>query len=152
MLAKKKAAANPNFQKEALQRIRNVEKTLKRTNAPYVILTPPSPLIRKLFRAPDCTISPHEYGGWLKKGFNHPSYSAIVPPQDAYYKKTFVFTGGGFIIPRRKPVTPVYVEQQRKDGSVALVSPVVVRRKDANVRRLAPLGFLEAVAQTHPAT
>jgi len=52
------------------------------------------------------------------------------------------------VLPRRKPVAAVWATVRRK-GKVRRVSPLLVKRKHRNVRRLSPLGFLEAVARLH---
>ena len=145
---KRKRAANPNFQRDAIERLRQTELLLRATKAPYAMFCPGTSLIKKMWKAPSAVISPHEYGGWLAEGQQHPLYPEVVPNRDAYHKRTYVFSGNGFVLPRRKPVTALWATVRRK-GKLRRVSPLLVKRKHRNVRRLSPLGFLEAVARLH---
>jgi hypothetical protein len=72
--------------------------------------------------------------------------SVTVPGRDAYHLKTYLFVGNGFKLPRRKPVEPVWVKRlHKKTGKMRKISPVLAKRRKNVARRLAPLGFLEAV-------
>ena len=147
---KKKSARNPNFQTEAIAMLKETERTLRALGAPYVILTPGSPTIKKLWKAPSAVISPHHYSGYLPETFEHPSHGQVVPNQDRYHKRTYVFAGNGLVLPRRKPRPPVWkFKRSKKTGKTVKVSPVLAKRKHRAARRLAPLGFMEALAQLH---
>lgn len=147
---KKKAAANPNFQKDAIDRLRKTEIMLRATGAPFCVFTPSAPLIKKLWKNPSVVISPHQFSGYLTPEFKHPLFPEIVPRQEAYYKKTFLFTGNGFVLPRRKPVKPEWRRvTSKKTGKVRLVSPIFEKRKHRAARKLSPLGFCQAVCKLH---
>ena len=143
---KDKRKKNPNFQDHAVARIRSVEAAMRATGVPYAMIVPASPRLRMMWKSPDAIISPHEYGGWLPADAPHPLFPDVVPAQDAYKKRTYVYFGNGFVLPRRRPVIPKWTTRQRK-GKTVRVSPLLVRRKHRHVRRLTPLGFLEAVAE-----
>lgn len=145
---KQKRLANPNFQEDAAERIRALDDTLKSTGVPYVIIVSAAPRLRKLWKAPTAIISPHEYGGWLNRGEPHPCFPDVVPPQDAYKKRTFIYTGNGFILPHKRLVTPTWAKRRRK-GKLVRVSPLLLHRKHKNLRRLSPLGFLKGSADTN---
>jgi len=147
---KRKRLANPDFQNEAAARVRAVEEALKATGVPYAVIVAAAPRLRKLWKAPAATISPHEYGGWLAAGEPHPSYPEVVPQQDAYVKRTYVYVGNGFVLPQRRLVIPKWAKRRRK-GKLVRVSPLLVRRKHRHLRRLSPLGFLEGAAATNSA-
>lgn len=147
---RRKRAENPNFQTEAIDRLRNTELMLRSTGAPYVMFTPGSAMITKLWKGPSAIISPYQFGGYLPENHHHPTTPNVIPGRDRYHKHTYVFTGNGFVLPRRKPVTPVWVmKKHKKTGKVRRVSPVLAKRKHKHARRLAPLGFLTAVANLH---
>ena len=145
---KQKRLANPNFQEDAAERICALDATLKDTGVPYVIVVAAAPRLRKLWKAPTAVVSPHEYGGWLAPGEPHPCFPAVVPSQDAYKKRTFVYAGNGFILPRKRLVVPKWAKRRRK-GKLVRVSPLLLHRKHKNLRRLSALGFLKGAAETN---
>ena len=149
---KRKRAANPDFQTEAIAKLKAVERMLKQTDAPYCMLTPASATIKKLWKDPNAVITPYQYGGYLPEGHRHPTAPEAIPGRDRYHKKTYLFTGNGFTLPRRSLVTPVWVMKKDKaTGKTQRVSPVLSKRNYRHARKLAPLGFLEAVAGIHGA-
>ena len=147
---RRKRAENPEFQQDAVERLRNTELMLRSTGAPYCMFTPASAILTKLWKAPNATISPYQYGGYLPDDHRHPTNADVIPPRDRYHKLTYLYTGNGFVLPRRKPLVPVWVHKHnRKTGKVQRMSPVLAKRKHKHARRLAPLGFLTAVAGFH---
>ena len=147
---RRKRAENPEFQQEAIERLRNTELMLRSTGAPYCMFTPGSATITKLWKGPSAVISPYQYGGYLPENHAHPTMPAVVPSRDRDHKLTYVYTGNGFVLPRRKPVLPVWVHKRhKKTGKIRRLSPVLAKRKYKHARRLAPLGFLAAVAGIH---
>jgi hypothetical protein len=76
------------------------------TGAPYFIENPVS-VVSSYWRKPDYVFDPCDYGGYLQ------------PPVDAYTKKTCLWTGNGFLMPRTRRVVP-------GDGSRILSSFSVV--------------------------
>lgn len=144
-----KRKRNPDFQRQAVARIQGVEAALRASGAPYAMLVPAAPLLKRAWRDPSAVISPHEYGGWLPADAAHPQHADVVPKRDAYVKRTYVYAGNGFVLPRRKPVPPVWATRTSKRGKTRRVSPLLVKRRHRHLRRLAPLGFLEAVASLH---
>jgi len=147
---KRKRAADPDFQTRAVRRLRRTERALRASGAPYAMLTPGSPTIQTLFRPPEAVISPYQYGSYLPEDHEHPTAPDVIPGRDKYHKRTYVFSGNGFVLPRRKPVVPVWVVKlHKKTGKLRKVSPVLAKRKHKHARRLAPLGFMRAVAELH---
>lgn len=144
---KRKRKENPNFQTEVVEALKQAEATLVATGAPYLLLTPASPTLKKLWKTPRLTISPHEYGGYLNAAASHPAWPSAIPKQDAYRKRTYVFHGNGLVLPQRKPVAPVWVEvTSKKTGKTTRIAPMFAKRKYRGAQRAAPLGFLEGVA------
>jgi len=145
---KKKRKQNPNFQTEVIETLKQTEATLIATGAPYLILTPAAPLLKKLWKTPKLIISPHEFGGYLDVAASHPTWPSAIPKRDAYKKRTYAFCGNGLVLPQRKPVVPVYVEvKSKKTGKIKKVAKMFTKRKYRDAQRAAPLGFLEGVAQ-----
>ena len=66
----------------------------KWTKAPYMIENPVS-TVSTYWRKPNFVFDPCEYGGYL------------VPAGDRYTKKTCLWTGNGFVMPRKKRVRPI---------------------------------------------
>lgn len=94
---------------------------------PWMIENPASTL-SSYWRKPDYTFDPCDYGGYLD------------PPADHYTKKTCLWTGHNFVMPKRKPVDPV-------EGSKMHLMPPSKNR--ANKRSETPKGFAKAVFQAN---
>lgn len=63
------------------------------SGAPWMLENPVSTL-STYWRKPDHLFDPCEYGGYL------------IPPGDAYTKRTCLWVGGGFTMPPKRPVQP----------------------------------------------
>lgn len=94
---------------------------------PYLIEQPVSTLA-SYWRPPDYTFDPCDYGGYLD------------PPGDEYTKKTCLWTGGGFVMPEKKRVSPT-------QGSKMHLLPPSEER--ANLRSVTPRGFAQAVFEAN---
>jgi hypothetical protein len=92
---------------------------------------------------PDYIFDPYEYGGYLGLEDVHPQYPEYIASRDAYPKKTCLWTGGGFIMPKRKPVaiSAGPAKQYSRLGGKSL--------KTKNIRSATPRGFAEAVFQAN---
>lgn len=97
------------------------------TKAPYMIENPVS-TVSTYWRKPDYTFDPCDYGGYLS------------PSGDAYTKKTCLWTGNGFVMPRERPVFPV-------EGSRMHRLPPSQER--AALRSETPTGFARAVFEAN---
>jgi hypothetical protein len=93
------------------------------SEAPYMIENPVS-TVSTYWRKPDHTFDPCEYGGYLETS------------GDAYTKKTCLWTGGGFVMPEKKPIEPT-------EGSKMHLLPPSPDRADK--RSETPRGFAKAV-------
>lgn len=78
---------------ESLQLFDAAQRLAEWSQAPYMIENPVS-TVSTYWRKPDFTFDPCEYGGYLK------------PPGDAYTKKTCLWTGNGFVMPKAKGIEP----------------------------------------------
>lgn len=107
---------------EALALVDRCKKICEWAGVPWMIENPISTLAT-YWRKPDHTFDPCDYGG----------YDA---PQDAYTKRTCLWTGSGFVMPEPRPVAPTL-------GSKMHLLPPSPDR--ANLRSATPMGFAKAV-------
>jgi hypothetical protein len=112
---------------EALQLFDASVRLAEWTGAPYMIENPVSS-VSTYWRKPDYTFDPCNYGGYL------------VPPSDAYTKKTCLWTSNGFIMPKAKDVTPF-------EGSRMHRIPPSKHR--VALRSETPAGFAKAVFEAN---
>lgn len=97
------------------------------TKAPYMLENPVS-VVSTHWRKPDHIFDPCDYGGYLS------------PPSDAYTKRTCLWTGNGFVMPKAKWVRP-------REGSRMHRLPPTSER--ANLRSATPKGFAQAVFEAN---
>lgn len=134
----KKLEDNPAIQAEATELARFVEYVGNAFNCPWMAENPVS-VLSTLWRKPDYSFHPWEYGGYLPENDIHPLYPEYIKPRDAYPKKTCIWSGNGFVMPKSKPVKvePGYSDQHKKLGGKSL--------KTKNIRSATPRGFANAV-------
>lgn len=108
------------------------------TGAPYFIENPISTFSTYCGK-PDYIFDPYEYGGYLPDDDQHPRWPEFIANRDAYPKKTCLWTGGGFVMPVKKPVDVPkgYSTQYKKLGGKST--------KTKNIRSATPRGFARAV-------
>ena len=135
----KKSEENPTFQAEATELARLVQYIGDDFGCPWAAENPVS-VLSTIWRKPDFSFHPYEYGGYLPENDLHPSYPEYIKPRDAYPKKTCIWHGNGFIEPLKIPVyvEPGYSDQHKKLGGKSL--------KTKNIRSATPRGFAKAVA------
>lgn len=105
-----KLDANPNYLQEAMDLVYRARDIGEASGAPYFIENPVSRISTE-WRKPDFMFDPWEFGWYLPIG-PHPIWPDLIAPQDAYVKKTCLWTGGGFEIPEHKPVPPDWMWEQ----------------------------------------
>jgi hypothetical protein len=139
---KSKALVNPHFQCQAMNLVYLCRDIAQLSGAPWFIENPIS-MIASFWRKPDHYFHPYQYGGYLPADDIHPQYPRYICPQDAYAKKTALWTGGGFIMPEPKPVplANTYTAQFQKLGGRSL--------KTKNIRSATPRGFAQAVFEAN---
>lgn len=111
--------------------------------AAYLIENPVS-TISTYWRKPDYMFNPYEYGGYLSPNeVKHPRYPDYIADADAYPKKTCLWTGGGFVMPEKKPVPceEGYALQHLKLGGKS--------ERTKNIRSETPRGFARAVFEAN---
>ncbi|UZZ63971.1 hypothetical protein A71_165 [Escherichia phage A7_1] len=109
-------------------------------DCPYMIENPVSVLAGQ-WRKPTVYFNPWEYGGYLPVNDVNPYFPQYIKPRDAYPKKTGLWTGNGFIIPKTSPVpvAPGWSDQQNKLGGKSARTKMI--------RSLTPRGLAEAIYQ-----
>lgn len=139
----RKAEADPYFQIRAARYATMCADLFDDLGVPYFIENPVSRLAT-LWRKPDHTFQPYQYGGYLPEAeAEHPRWPEYIAARDAYPKKTCLWTGNWFAMPTPKPV-PVaagYSLQHRKLGGKSM--------KTKNIRSATPRGFARAVFEAN---
>jgi len=128
-----KAQANPRFQKVAVTQARLAEQL----DCPYAVENPVS-VLSTLWRKPDLYWHPRDYAGYCPSGL-HPEFPSIIPEQDRYNKKSCLWLGNGFVIPRFITL-PVLDEVNPGWAKLGGKSP-----RTKYIRSLTPRGFANAV-------
>lgn len=138
----RKRKENPLFQYQAADMAKLVAMIGEYNKCPYGIENPVS-VLSTLWRKPDYTFHPCEYGGYLPEDDVHPLYPDYIAPRDAYPKKTCLWVGNGFTIPEKRPVPcpEGYSTQHKKLGGRSL--------KTKNIRSATPRGFAQAVFEAN---
>ncbi len=138
---KRKEEANPRYLDDAMARLHFVKAYADAVGAPYFIENPVGKA-STLWRKPDHKFIPADYGGYLPEDDVHPVWPDKIPPNDAYSKKTLLWTGNGFIMPKRKPV-PIVTSQ--------ITCSYWFKDLDEEkiYRSATPRGFCEAVADAN---
>ena len=133
-----KRLENPKFQKNALDLALIVKEIGERFECPWFFENPVS-VISTLWRRPDHIFHPYEYGGYLPEDDVHPIWPEYINARDAYPKKTCYWSGGGFVMPEKKPIKieEGYSIQHRKLGGKS--------KKTKSIRSMSPRGIGIAV-------
>ena len=147
---KKKAGANPHFQTEAVNHLMECSLLARAFRCPFYIENPVGAVTR-LWRKPDFRFDPYQYGGYLPEEDEHPRFPEIIPPRDAYKKRTCLWTGCGFRMPEPRPVEHENVVVNRIDPTKGHnYAPWHMKTggkslRTKNIRSATPRGFAKAV-------
>ena len=135
-----KKAKDPQVFHKAMMLALTVETVADMLDAPWFIENPVS-ILSTMYRKPNFTFNPWEYGGYLPEDDIHPRWPEYIAPRDAYPKKTCIWSGNGFTMPPKKPVEiePGYSKQFMKLGGKS--------EKTKQIRSETPRGFAEAMFQ-----
>lgn len=103
------------------------------------MLENPVGVLSSIWRKPDLIFNPYEYGGYLPVDDIHPRYPKYIAPRDAYNKKTCIWCGNGFTLPKKFPVSvhSGWNMQTRLLGGKS--------QKTKQIRNETPRGFSNAV-------
>lgn len=144
-----KRAEDVHFQARAMQLVHECRVIGEMAGVPYFFENPVS-AISSIYRKPDFTFDPADYGGYLPEGDEHPEYPDYFPPRDAYGKKTCLWTGGGFTMPPKRQV-PIADEQLNGAGGRSKSYSQLGGKSDRtkNIRSATPRGFAIAVSEWH---
>jgi hypothetical protein len=106
-------------------------------NCPYAVENPVS-VLATLWRKPDHYWEPWEYSLYCPTG-PHPEFPEVIPPDDWYRKKSCLWTGNGFIMPRKTHTTgpsEIFPGWAKLGGKSA---------RTKYIRSLTPRGFARAL-------
>ena len=138
-----KLKANPRVFDEAMELVyfgRDIAEqySTEQYSIPYAIENPVS-RVSTLWRKPNFTFHPYEFGGYLPE--DHVPAHPLIPARDRYTKRTCIWSGNGFVEPKRKPVKfrddYRYSPQHNMLGGRSL--------KTKNIRSMAPMGWAMAL-------
>lgn len=141
-----KRAADPYFQAKAALLGEQCRMVGEMLGVPWFFENPVS-AFSGIFGKPSYTFHPNEFGGYLPANDNHPLYPEYFPPQDAYKKKTCLWTGGGFVMPARRPVQAIESEGQGDSEAHNRLGGKSERTK--NIRSATPRGFSQATFEAN---
>jgi hypothetical protein len=133
-----KREKDPLFQEKAAACARVAQQVAFKHRVPYMIENPIS-VLSSLWRKPNHIFHPWEYGGYLPEDDKHPIFPDLIAPRDHYPKTTCLWTGGGFVMPEKRPLSKPegYSPQYSKLGGKSA--------KTKAIRSLTPRGFAAAV-------
>ena len=140
----KKRQENPSFQTIAAMHAKRCADIAIHYGAPYYIENPVGAL-STLWRKPDFTFHPFQFGGYIPKGEeSHPDYPDRIPRRDAYSKRTCLWTGGGFRMPAFRAVECETYGASRQFRTTGGKS-----QRTKNIRSATPRGFARAVFEAN---
>ncbi len=143
-----KREADVHFQARAMQLVHECRVIGELSGAPYWFENPVS-TISSIYRKPDHTFNPFEYGGYLPEDDVHPLYPEYFPPRDAYGKKTCLWAGNGFRMPQKKPVELADDQLDGQGQSKAHNKLGGKSERTKNIRSATPRGFAKALFMEH---
>lgn len=133
-----KRERDPLFQHKAVETAKIAAVIADYFGVPYMIENPIS-VLSTMWRKPDHSFHPYQYGGYLPHDDKHPAFPDVIPGCDAYSKKTCLWTGNGFIMPEMDSVIP---EGDNFPGWKKLGGK---SKRTKLIRSLTPRGFARAV-------
>ena len=136
-----KFLADPFYVEKAMELVYLSLRLGKRWGCPFFIENPVS-IISTVWRKPDYTFSPHEYGGYLPEDDLHPLWPDVIPPRDAYTKLTCIWSGGNFTLPKKRPVPLFNVSYTPQQDELWGSS-----QHTKTIRSATPRGFSRALFQ-----
>lgn len=135
---KKKEEENKAFQAEAVELARLVMYLGEKFKCPWGLENPVG-VMSTIWRKYNFKFDPCDYAGYLPVGDKHPVYPEVYPEQDRYNKGTCIWSGGGFVEPRKVRVEPLYKDNPgwKSCGGKST--------RTKNIRSATPRGFASAV-------
>ena len=143
-----KRARNPHFQELAAAVFWDTEALFRRWGCPYFVEGPAVGRLARLWRPPDLTYNPCDYGGYLDARDDHPQHPGIIPRRDAYTRFSGLWVGSGFRPPAQRAVEPAWrYYYSARHRAQRRMNPVLFARGDEGRRARAcpPRGFVRAV-------
>ena len=155
---KRKQELDADFQRVAAERARRCALMAEAMGCSAWYVENPVGMLSRLWRGPDAVFCPCDYGGYLHEHDAHPDYPAHIPARDAYSKRTCIWHGSRFVMPRRRRVKPTYVTYKRaRNGKRSRYSPQATLGKGSNanierfkrIRSVTPRGWAQAVFEAN---
>jgi len=137
-----KRKADQHFQAKAALVAEQCRMVGEMIGCPWFFENPVS-VFASIFGKPSYTFNPYDFGGYLPSDDTHPEWPEYIAACDAYPKKTCLWSGCGFELPDKKPVSvrDGYSDQHKKLGGKSM--------KTKNIRSATPRGFARAVFERY---
>ena len=143
-----KKLANSSYQDEALYMVLLVGVLGKKLGIPWMLENPVG-VLSFIWRKPDHSFNPCDFGGYLAPSDSHPQWSEYIAPRDAYNKLTCIWAKG-IIWPDRKPVLPqVIVDKFGGTWSSQWAKLGGKDKRTKNIRSATPRGFARAIFEAN---
>jgi hypothetical protein len=140
----KKAEEDRYFHVKAIMPVTDIHELCTEMGIPYILENPVG-LLSTAWREPSWTFSPHEYGGYLPVDDRHPLFPEVIPPRDAYTKRTLIWTNSPKLDrPPVRPVDPQFVSTVQGDVSPQYAKLGGKSLSTKAARSATPRGFSEA--------
>lgn len=143
-----KREKDQHFKARAMELVHECRVIGQLSGAPWFFENPVS-AISSIYRRPDHTFHPYDYGGYLPENDSHPLYPEYFPSRDAYGKKTCLWTGNGFVMPVKRPVPLADGQADGQGQSKAHNKLGGKSDKTKNIRSATPRGFAQAVFEAN---
>lgn len=134
-----KRQENPQVHFDAVDLCRTVELCGEAIGCIWVLENPIS-MLSSLWRKPDYTFHPSDYGGYLPIDDVHPRFPKYIMPRDAYQKTTCLWASDSFNMPAPMPVEPIMCG----DFSTQMQTLGGKSERTKRIRSETPRGFSEA--------
>ena len=124
------------------QRATKMARLAEQFDCPYMVENPVS-VLATMWRKPNHYWHPWHYSCYCPEG-PHPEFPEVIPPMDMYNKKSCLWTGNGFTMPRQ--IAPVEPQKDENPGWAKLGGKSA---RTKYIRSLTPRGFAQAVYEAN---
>ena len=154
----RKRECDPHFQHMAAEHAMKCVEIAEAIGCDSWYVENPVGALSRLWRKPDYTFDPCDYGAYLSKTDTHPEFPKHIPPRDAYRKRTCIWHGSAFRVPQRRGVAPVHVIYKRTaTGGQSKYAPQAgmlggTSHRTKRIRSATPRGWAQAVCEANSLT
>ena len=136
----RKLEADPDCQVKAA----NMAKLASKFSCPYAVENPVS-VLSSLWRKPDIYFDPIDFSAYVEG--EHPELPDIIPARDAYFKRTCLWTGNGFMLPEKRRAESLLERERAQFHGHVKLGGKSARTK--YIRSLTPRGLAKAIYEAN---